>query len=218
MKEIEIDLNFYERVNCILNPFPHVIIDEFYNEYEFQMILKELDFLFVEGKLLPPGIHHAPAHSRGTTHQALRLESVYAMQEISNILHFSKKTTDKKLASLITLKIPSFKQLNVISKWATKVRYYFDGEGYLPHADLRHSFLTFWYHHKEPKKYTGGEVYFPEYGDYSIEPKNNRMVIVPSYATHGVHSVKIESEEDYWNGNGRFCISQFMRAEPLSEF
>lgn len=211
MKELDINDDLLNSIKFNFDPFPHVIIDNFYTNYEYEMVLKELDFLFVEGKLLPPGKHHAPI-STTTTHKALRLETVYAMEEISNILFYSKKTTNTVLVNTIIDKFPSFKQLRGINKWITKVRYYFDGEGYLPHTDLPFSFLTFWYHYKEPKKYTGGELYFPEYGDYTVDCDNNRLVIVPSYVMHGVKQVNV-SEKDYWSGSGRFCISQFLIIE-----
>lgn len=212
MKDFDVSQEFLSSIKFFHTPFTHVIIDNFYNEYEYKMILKELDFLFVEGKLLPPGLHHAPTLTT-TTHKALRLEYAYTMQEISNILFYSKKTTNLNLVNTIISQFPSFKQLKGINKWITKVRYYFDGEGYAPHTDLPFSFLTFWYHYKEPKKYTGGELYFPEYNDYTIDCSNNRMIIVPSYPMHGVRPVKV-SNEDYWSGSGRFCISQFLMIEP----
>jgi hypothetical protein len=211
MNNIEVGHELLQRVNFIPYPFPHIIIDDFYNEHEYNMILKELDFLFVEGKLLPPGKHHAPSLTT-TTHKALMLELAYAMPEISNILYYSKKTTDINLVNLIISQFDSFKQLKAINKWITKVRYYFDGEGYLPHTDIPWSFLTFWYHYKEPKKYSGGELYFTEYDNYTIECNNNRLIIVPSYPTHAVNPVNV-SNEDYWSGLGRFCISQFLSVE-----
>ena len=63
------------------------------------------------------------------------------------------------------------------------------------------------YFYKEPKKFTGGELFFPEY-DYILESKNNSCIIFPSYFLHEVLQVKI-TDCDYYSGFGRYCMSQF---------
>lgn len=195
-----------QNTKILLEPFPHVIINNFFEEHEYNLILKELYFFFESDKFLEPGRHHA----FGTESKALCLEKVYTNPEFSNILTHTKKTTNVDLVNYICDNISSFAQLPIINSWSTKVRYYHDKEGYIPHKDLHYSFLTFWYHHKEPKKFQGGELYFPSYNDYTVDCSNNKLIMIPSYVEHAVREVHIENE-DYYNGSGRFCISQFLK-------
>ena len=90
----------------------------------------------------------------------------------------------------------------------TKVRYYHDGEYYEPHADKPFQFLAFSYFYKKPKKFTGGELFFPEY-DYELTCDDNSLIMFPGWVEHGVKKVSIK-DSDYYEGNGRYCISSFI--------
>ena len=188
------------------DPFPHVLIENFYNEKELSLIQEEIKFLSYPNKLYKPGIHHSSLAL--TESRALHLEKAYTIPEISNILQITKKTLDDPFISTIVNKWPSLLRLRYIDLIITKVRYYHNGEGYKPHTDIGHEFLTFSYFHSLPKKFTGGELYFPQY-NYEIECSNNTFILLPGYVEHGVKNVSI-GDDDYWNGHGRYCISQFM--------
>jgi hypothetical protein len=189
-------------------PFPHVIVKDFFTEEELALVYQELDFLTLPGKLLAPGQHHSSI--KLTSSKALHLEKVYNIPEISNILQLTKKALDAPFINVVATKWPHFKALTAINNIITKVRYYHNGEGYEPHTDIRHSFLSFMYFHTQPKKFEGGEIYFPEY-NYEISCDHNTLVLLGGYVQHGVKTVIIEDDE-YWNKNGRYCISQFMDA------
>ena len=68
-------------------------------------------------------------------------------------------------------------------------------------------FLAFYYIHKEPKKFTGGEVYFPKY-NYEYGCDANSIINFPGWVQHGVKEVKIEDSE-YFDGYGRYSITNF---------
>ena len=94
------------------------------------------------------------------------------------------------------------------SNWdSVKVRYYHDGEYYDAHTDKSMQFLAFYYINKEPKKYTGGEVYFPKY-DYEYGCDNNSIIVFPGWVKHGVKKVSIE-DSAYDEGYGRYAITTF---------
>ena len=61
--------------------------------------------------------------------------------------------------------------------------------------------------YKEPKKFEGGELYFPDY-DYEVPCTNNSTIILPGWVKHGVKKVSIK-DSDYYDGWGRYCISSF---------
>ena len=68
-------------------------------------------------------------------------------------------------------------------------------------------FLAFYYIHKEPKKFYGGDLLFPEY-DYKYPCDNNSMIIFPGWVQHSVEKVSIENS-DYFDGWGRYAITSF---------
>ena len=93
----------------------------------------------------------------------------------------------------------------------TKVRYYHDGEYYKPHVDAMFHTLIFSYFHKEPKSFSGGELYFPYY-NYEFPCNNNTVIIFPAWVDHGVREVKIKNS-DYYDGLGRYAITSFLKTE-----
>jgi hypothetical protein len=194
-------------IQLLDNPFPHVLIKNFYNEKELSLIQEEIKFLSYPNKLYKPGVHHASA--KGITEsRALYLEKAYAIPELSNILQVTKKTLDVPFISTIVNKWPQLLRLKYVDMIITKVRYYHNNEGYEPHTDIKHEFLSFSYFHTIPKKFSGGELYFPQY-NYQIECSHNTFILFPGYVEHGVKKVSIE-DSAYWNGDGRYCLSQFM--------
>jgi hypothetical protein len=187
-------------------PFPHVLCEDFYDEKELALIWEEIKFLSYPSKLFNPGFHHDPSGTL-TRSRALHLEKAYSIKELSNILQITKKTLDPPFVSTIINKWPSFLRLRFIDLIMTKIRYYHNDEEYRPHTDIAHDFLTFSYFHTNPKKFIGGELYFPKY-NYEIECNNNTFILLPGYVEHGVRKTIIN--DDYWNGNGRYCVSQFL--------
>lgn len=194
------------------NPFPHVVAVDFFNKQELELIQQELKFLFSPRKMQQPGVHHGS--SAQTLSKAICLEMAYKIPDMSDILCVTKKTLDPPFVNTICNQWPAFLRLKYINQITTKVRYYHDTEGYEPHTDILHDYLAFMYFHTTPKKFKGGELYFPQY-DYQIECNHNTMVLIPSYVEHGVRPVSVK-DVDYWGGQGRYCISQFMDAKPIT--
>ncbi len=200
MKEIE-GTTFSE-------PFPHLVIDNFYNDEELELIWEELKFLTKPGKLFEAKDFGGVVGK--TNSHALSLDDVYqnkSYRNISNIL-----TVNRKLFTSSALDV--FAKIHDCCSLAincdedyTKVRYYHNGEYYEPHTDKSFQFLAFSYFYKEPKKFEGGEIYFPKY-KYELTCENNSIIILPGWVEHGVKEVKI-SDSDYYDGYGRYCISNF---------
>ena len=61
------------------------------------------------------------------------------------------------------------------------------------------------------KKFTGGELYFPQY-NYEVDCSGNTFILFPGYVEHAVRKVSIDND-NYWNGNGRYCVSQFLNVK-----
>ena len=195
-------------------PFPHLIVNNFYNETELELIWEELKFFTKPKKLLDAEGYGGIVNY--TNAKALILDEVFSYQRnLSNIL-----TVNRKLFRSETLKI--FSKIHdccgIASKAnndVTKLRYYHDGEYYKSHIDAPFHFLAFSYFYKEPKKFSGGELYFPKY-DYNYSCENNSIIIFPSWVEHGVTEVNIDNS-DYYDGYGRYCISSFFGYQRKKE-
>lgn len=197
-------------IHLLDNPFPHVIINNFYTEQEVKDIKDELRFLMKPGKLMDPGLYHG--NNGLTTHRALLLEEVYSDRRVSDILTIFKKKYDKNLINTIIEKWPMFEKLRHINSRLTKARYYHNGEGYGAHTDYNRDFIALSYFHSHPKRFTGGELHCTDY-NYTLDCSDNTFILIPSYVKHEVIKVQIE-DDDYYSGNGRYCISQFLDAIP----
>ena len=189
-------------------PFPHIIINNFYNEEELKLIWQELDFFTAPDKLLEPKDYGGVIDA--TNAKAIILDEVYGnfYRRISNILTTNRKLFTSGVLDVLEDVHPSCRCATLVEEDLTKLRYYHNGDYYEPHTDHTVAFLAFSYFYKEPKKFQGGELEFPEY-DYELECVNNSTIIFPGWVEHGVKEVSIE-ESDYYEGMGRYCVSNFM--------
>ena len=68
-------------------------------------------------------------------------------------------------------------------------------------------YLAFSYFYREPKRFEGGELFFPKY-NYSFKCDNNSLIMMPAWVEHGVTKVSIK-DSDYYDGFGRYAITSF---------
>jgi len=198
-----------KKIQVLGDPFPHIIVKNFYTQEELELIWEELTFLNKPGKLQGPEGFHGGSNDFGqykTNHKALTLDYCYPNKKISNILTVTQKIFDLGFLNLLSSEFPQFKRILHTNYSFTKVRYYDHGTYYEPHEDITFEFIAFSYFHKEPKMFSGGELYFPEYGDYKFDCENNSVIVTPSYIKHGVSPVKIE-QSDYRLDDGRYAIT-----------
>ena len=204
-----------------VEPFPLMVVQNFYNKIELELIWKELDFYTSPNKLFEAKEYGGVVDR--TNAKAICLDELYKGQEnkknfrnISNILTVNRKLFNSGV-------LDKFSQLHECCTLATesnhdvtKVRYYHNNEYYDPHTDKSVMFLAFSYFFKEPKKFTGGDLIFPKY-DFKVPCDNNTMVIFPGWVEHGVRKVTIK-DSDYFDGWGRYCISSFFGFRDRSFF
>jgi len=189
------------------DPFPHLVLEEFYNKEELELIWEELNFYTKPGKLLTAKDYGGIVGY--TNAKALLLDHIYGEKhrDISNILTVNRKMFTSGCLDHFS-EIHDCCSIANKSNWdITKVRYYHHNQYYKPHIDKSIQFLSFSYFYKEPKKFDGGEVIFPKY-DYEYECKNNSMIIFPGWVEHGVKRVTID-DSDYFDGYGRYAITSF---------
>ena len=187
-------------------PFPHIIINNLYNEEELELIWEELKFFTKPNKLLEAKdyggvVGYTPA-------RAVILDDVFARyRQMSNILTVSRKLFKSPILSEFG-KIHDCCSIAKDCNWdIVKLRYYHNNDYYDPHIDRSMQFLGFSYFYKEPKKFEGGELLFPKY-DYKVPCDNNSIIIMPGWVQHAVSKVSIEDSE-YFDGWGRYAVTHF---------
>ncbi len=193
-------------VNITTTPFPHAIFRNFYDNHELGLIWEELNFYTRPNKLLDVEEYAGVVGS--TNARAIILDDVYDNnRSISNILTANRKIFNEETLEIFS-NISDCCSLARDCNWdVTKVRYYHHGEYYKPHIDKAMPFLAFSYFHKQPKRFTGGELVFPKY-DYSFDCDDNSLIIFPGWVEHGVNEVSIQNS-DYYDGYGRYAITSF---------
>jgi len=195
-----------------VEPFPLMVISNFYNDMELALIWQELEFYTAPNKLLDAEDYGGVIGK--TNAKALHLDRIYKnienganYRDISNILTVNRKLFNSGVLDKFSELHGCCSIANETNWDTTKVRYYHNGEYYDPHTDKSTQFLAFSYFYREPKKFKGGDLEFPKY-DFKIPCENNSMVIFPGWVEHGVRKVKIE-DSDYYDGWGRYAITSF---------
>jgi Rps23 Pro-64 3,4-dihydroxylase Tpa1-like proline 4-hydroxylase len=194
-------------IDLFKDPFPHMIVKNFYNDSELKLIWEELDFYTKDGKLFEAAEFGGIPNK--TNSKAIWLDKVFdnKYRNLSNILKVNRKLFDSAILEAFS----SVHDCCYIAKFCnydvTKVRYYHDGDYYEPHTDKTVQFLGFSYFYREPKKFEGGELIFPKY-DYTFSCDNNSLIMMPGWVEHGVSKVSIK-DSDYFDGYGRYAVTSF---------
>lgn len=197
------------RHRILTDPFPHIIVEDVYEEQELELIWEEFNFFTKRGKLLRPEEYGGVVGK--TTAGAIPLTACFGRdRNLSSILQLEDSLVKKLTPCLKEWKQThySIKYIPVPKQLYTKLRYYYDGEGYGTHIDKPFAYIIFSYFYKEPKKFTGGELFFADF-DYEFPCNNNSLIIIPPYVAHGVKTVHID-ENSYYSGNGRYAITTFV--------
>ena len=189
------------------DPFPHAIIKNFYNKEELDLIWEELNFYTKPNKLLDVKEYLGVVDK--TNAKAIYLDLVYPKKyrKLSNILTVNRKIFEPQVLEPFSKLHDCVLHASESNYDHTKVRYYHDGDFYEPHTDNFFQFLAFSYFYREPKRFEGGELFFPKY-NYSFTCNNNSLIMMPAWVEHGVTKVSIK-DSDYYDGYGRYAITSF---------
>ena len=193
-------------IHKIKEPFPHLVIEDFYSEDELKLIWKELDFLTSPNKLMPANLNG----SSETNHLSVILDQVYANRSISDILTVNRKSLSKEIKDAFVELNPMLAHINSVNTDLTKIKYYENYNGYKKHQDnSRFTALTYFY--KEPKAFEGGDLYFNDL-DYTIKLKNNMFVLFIGALWHESLPVSLK-QEGHITGNGKYTMTQFLNID-----
>ncbi len=194
----------------VLNPFPHLIISNYFTPEEMEKVWKETEFLFP--KLLPPEGTHAALVDGQSEERKKRgigvfVDEVYQpnSRHFSDILEVTRKmyhnTAFHEMVEPLGIYFKLFKNVN----WdSTLLQYYGDGDYYKGHQDqsLFTASITYF---KEPKQFTGGDMMFPN-DRYVIPCENNQFIMFPSIMEHEVMEVSATPSPM----GGRFSIAHLI--------
>ena len=182
-----------------------VIIDNFYSEDELKLIWRELDFL--TDKFLPGKLTQSTFNDKGESksNSGIFLDQVYSNRNFSNILKINRKIYNQNITSELIGMNPIFRVLLSCNFDTSLLSYYENGDSYHSHTDSS-SMTVLSYFHKEPQKFSGGELILNDF-DLKILPKNNRIIMFPGCYSHEVLEVSLDNK----SGNyGRYSMTQFL--------
>lgn len=188
-------------------PFHFITVDNIYDNEELNLIWKELDFIISGNKLHGGESTESAKDERGNilkNNKGVFLENVFFNRSYSNILTVNRKLF---VDEILQPKDSWFFSNQKYNSDTTLISYYEDGDYYHPHQDDVKITACTWFW-KEPKLFTGGNLFFPEYG-IQIGIQNNSAILFPSHIYHAVENVMM-NEEDRGKGHGRICMSQFI--------
>lgn len=181
------------------DPFPYIIIEDYFTEDECDLIWKEIDFLY--SKLGTPEEFFAAQDDDGTyitNSLGLSLDNIYRNRKISDILTISNKIFDSDLCQKFESKNEYWCVINCANTDYTKLRLYNESSKYDSHRDqwanaIASTTLSL-------DEFLGGHLYFPRH-DFTIRSGNNKTVIFPGWVEHGITEIRKGS---------RFAITKFI--------
>ena len=142
------------------------------------------------------------------SNKGIFLNDAYTNQFISNIVPCTKRLFENEFPLVRNHPSWWFKNLHLPDS-TVLFSYYENGDYYKAHADEFFATMLVWFY-KEPKRFEGGDLEFPDYetadGIPKVEVRNNRILIFPSMIRHAVTPISMK-EEDTNKKLGRFCMT-----------
>ncbi len=195
--------------------FPYLVIDNFYNQKEQDLIWEELKYhkdLFKIDEGSPSyGVAWDENNKKIADLKRIYLDDIYKEnRKDSNILSLYQKIISPEVLENYRHTTPSWRTFEITNTDSSLISYYENGDKYKEHFDsFMHSCLIWFY--KEPKRFSGGDLKFTQ-PNKTVMCKHNRMILFPSYYLHEVDEVKMD---DKYCGKdlGRYCITHFYNKE-----
>ena len=193
-------------IHIMREPFGHIIIENTFSEEIYVNIWDELQFLYPRMKGgADTGASHNLFGSPNKNGFGIFLNDIFRLPHYSTIFNSTRELVSPSMINTAMQVDTYFKLFKRVVRDSVLVQCYRNGDFYLPHIDDS-LFTVVTLLHNTPKKYSGGELCFPEY-NYEVSLKNNNSIIFPSVMIHEVKEVVIESKEPK---DFRYTISMFL--------
>ena len=193
-------------------PFPFLVIDNWYDKETEKSIWSELDFLSTKNKqeqLRAENTIVARNEDGTSKSKAYRwyLESIYTEEgrTYSTIIQKTDLFRTPEFHEIIQHITPQCRSFLGSDFDTTIISYYENNDYYKAHYDKFQWTSLIWFY-REPKKFKGGNLKFTE-PNYEIKVKHNRLLMFPCYYLHEVLPIKTKKFEQM--GNGRYTITHF---------
>lgn len=211
--EGKMEVNHDLKITHSNTPFPHVYVENMYNDEELEQIFAELDYYQSnkETYFLPPTETGSATKEDNKTpiknNVGFFLDHVYNERKYSKILQLNRRIFDtNEILCDPSKRNLMFSNFYPDKDW-TLISYYENGGEYKEHRDKAVATACTWFF-KYPKKFTGGDISFPDF-KYKLKSNSNCMVVFPSFIRHKVSTISMK-ETDEGKGLGRYCMTQFM--------
>jgi hypothetical protein len=198
------------QIRQIEQPFPFLEIKNLYNDEELKLIWQELEFLNCLNKLESPEKTGTALDEKKKVplkkNVGLFLDNIYTKRNISNILTVNPKLFSEQIVNAFVELSFAYEFIKKTNNDKTLISYYENGGYYKPHEDKSLFTAVTWFF-KEPKAFTGGDLYFTDY-NIQVEIENNMSVIFPSFVKHAVDKIILKNKNLV--GYGRYAMTQFL--------
>jgi Rps23 Pro-64 3,4-dihydroxylase Tpa1-like proline 4-hydroxylase len=195
------------------NPiFPHLIVDDWFDEQEYKQVWSELNFYLANKKNLvrsedTPEVAYVDNKPIGHNARCYP-DLIFAedQRKYSHIMTLVDKFRTEWFHDLgkQTFENGQFNSFTSSNRDTTMISYYESGDRYHTHFDTC-AFTSLIWLHKKPKGYSGGDFYIDK-PKIKIDCKDNRMVLFPSWYDHSVTPVTMNTNEP---NHGRITITHF---------
>lgn len=193
-------------------PFPFLVIDNWFDKQTEKAIWSELDYYLSKNKTEQLRAentivaHNEKNEPLGRSYRWY-IDRLYTQEgrTYSTILQRTDMFQKFEFHEIMQNIKPQYRSFTDTNRTSTIISYYENNDYYKPHHDAFQWTSLIWFY-KEPKKFTGGDLKFTE-PDYKIDVKHNRMVMFPCYYLHEVLPVKIKDLKD--TGHGRWTLTHF---------
>lgn len=191
-------------IKLIKEPFGHVIIENTFDENDMNALWDEILFLQfrMTNETSQAKSNFGSEVKRGS---GIFLDNFFLHPNHSVIFSLTRNLVTNKITEDASNLDYYFKLMHRIDNDSILLQCYKNGDYYLPHID-ESIFTSVTLMHKEPKKFTGGDFYFPQY-NYKPQLKNNYTIIFPSTISHEVEEVKLNSTDP---SDFRYTITMFL--------
>ncbi len=185
------------KAKFLIEPFPHVLLEDYYTKGEWETCMRELKKL--DPHLLPPEYSGTARHRE--TGRPLKFNSGLFLTDAmpnSETVSLTQRHMYHELVNQIDCKwwVSQWRQNNSQSWMLSR---YADGQYYNAHIDSSQFTMLIWLHHL-PKPFTGGDLIFPDFNNYTIPCNNNTGIIFYGPMRHEVPPIK---------GSGRYTLTCF---------
>ncbi len=200
-----------------------IVIDNFFTNEQLELIFKELQELTTPDNMKSEA-DLSSANVDGqflTSKSGLFLEEYYSKTDYSYsalMRHMKEQMLSAEVKDRLIQENPLYKSLYACNVRSHLLSYYENNDFYKVHNDS-FFFTILTYFHKTPKQFEGGELIcysMDETQKVTIEPRNNRTVIIASCTPHEVTPIKMNPADNF-SGNGRWCFTTFFTHRDYRE-